>query len=190
MVLVSLLSNLNVSCPSSLVLQSSGAVIGTLPGLGSSVAAFTAYGQERKRSKNKEEWGKGCIEGVAAPESANNAVSGPSMIPLLALGVPGSTIAAILLGVFLIHGINVGPRIFETSRELVYGLFASGLLGILIYFLIGFYGSGFYRAHDCQGTNQDNLSLHFPDLFHLGPMQPVPTFSMFSSWLPQDWLAI
>ena len=120
-----------------------GAVIGTLPGLGSSVAAFTAYGQERRRASNKEEWGKGCIEGVAAPESANNAVSGPSMIPLLALGVPGSTIAAILLGVFLIHGINVGPRIFETSRELVYGLFASGLLGILIYFLIGFYGSGF-----------------------------------------------
>ena len=124
------------------ILRSSaiGAVIGVLPGLGSSVAAFAAYGQERGRAKNREEWGKGAIEGIAAPESANNAVSGPSMIPLLALGVPGSTIAAILLGVFLIHGIAVGPRIFVDSGELIYALFAAGLLGIGVYFLIGFYG--------------------------------------------------
>ena len=127
------------------ILRSSaiGAIIGILPGLGSSVAAFTAYGQERQRSKSKEEWGKGAIEGIAAPESANNAVSGPSMIPLLALGIPGSTIAAILLGVFLIHGITVGPRIFETSRALVFGLFASGLVGIAVYFLLGYFGGGY-----------------------------------------------
>lgn len=120
-----------------------GSLIGILPGLGSSVAAFAAYGQEKSRAKNKKEWGNGAIEGIAAPESANNAVSGPSMIPLLALGVPGSTIAAILLGVFLIHGIAVGPRIFEASRELVFALFASGLVGIGVYFLIGFYGGGY-----------------------------------------------
>lgn len=126
------------------ILRSSiiGSVIGILPGLGSSVAAFTAYGQERRRAKNREEWGTGVIEGIAAPESANNAVSGPSMIPLLALGVPGSTIAAILLGVFLIHGIAVGPRIFEDSRDLIFALFASGLVGIGVYFLIGFFGGG------------------------------------------------
>ena len=64
-------------------------------------------------------WGTGIVEGVAAPESANNAVSGPTMIPLLTLGIPGSTIAAILIGVFLIHGIQVGPTIFATSKELV-----------------------------------------------------------------------
>jgi putative tricarboxylic transport membrane protein len=89
-------------------------------------------------------WGSGCIEGVAAPEAANNAVSGPSMIPLLALGIPGSTIAAIILGVFLIHGIQVGPGIFdnEQSRQIVFGFFAAGLLGILVYFLIGFFGAG------------------------------------------------
>ena len=125
------------------ILRSSavGSVIGILPGLGSSVAAFTAYGEEKRRAKNKDEWGKGAIEGIAAPESANNAVSGPSMIPLLALGVPGSTIAAILLGVFLIHGIDVGPRIFVNNRELVFALFASGLIGIAVYFVIGFFGS-------------------------------------------------
>ncbi|MCY4326823.1 MAG: tripartite tricarboxylate transporter permease, partial [Rhodobacteraceae bacterium] len=86
-----------------------GSVIGILPGLGSSVAAFAAYGQEKTRSRTPEAWGQGAIEGVAAPEAANNAVSGPSMIPLLALGIPGSTIAAIILGVLLIHGIQVGP---------------------------------------------------------------------------------
>lgn len=121
-----------------------GSLIGILPGLGSSVAAFAAYGQEKARSKTPERWGTGIIEGVAAPESANNAVSGPSMIPLLALGIPGSTIAAIILGVFLIHGIQVGPGIFddERSRGIVFGFFAAGLLGILIYFLIGYFGSG------------------------------------------------
>ena len=120
-----------------------GSVIGILPGLGSAVAGFTAYGEERRRAKNREDWGTGVVEGVAAPESANNAVSGPTMIPLLSLGVPGSTIAAILLGVFLIHGIPVGPLIFETSRELVFGLFAAGLLGIATYGIIGYFGAAF-----------------------------------------------
>lgn len=116
-----------------------GAFIGIMPGLGSAVACFVAYGEEKRRAKNKKEWGTGIIEGVAAPESANNAVSGPTMIPLLTLGIPGSTIAAILIGVFLIHGIQVGPTIFETSKDLVYGLFASGLLGIVIYGVIGYF---------------------------------------------------
>lgn len=117
-----------------------GSFIGMMPGLGSSVACFVAYGEERRRSKNPEKWGTGIVEGIAAPESSNNAVSGPSMIPLLTLGVPGSTIAAILIGVFLIHGIQVGPSIFQTSRELVFGLFASGLVGIAMYGVIGYFG--------------------------------------------------
>ncbi len=117
-----------------------GSLIGMMPGLGSSVACFVAYGEEKRRSKTPEKWGTGIVEGVAAPESANNAVSGPSMIPLLTLGVPGSTIAAILIGVFMIHGIQVGPSIFETSRELVFGLFASGLVGIAMYGVIGYFG--------------------------------------------------
>ncbi|MGI9487618.1 MAG: tripartite tricarboxylate transporter permease, partial [Geminicoccaceae bacterium] len=96
-----------------------GSIIGMMPGLGSSVACFVAYGEEKRRSKEPEKWGTGIVEGIAAPESANNAVSGPSMIPLLTLGIPGSTVAAILIGVFLIHGIQVGPTIFTdpTSRE-------------------------------------------------------------------------
>lgn len=125
-----------------LMIRSSGlgAVIGMMPGLGSAVACFAAYGEGKRRSKTPEKWGTGIVEGIVAPESANNAVSGPSMIPLLTLGVPGSTIAAILIGVFLIHGIQVGPLIFETNRNLVYGLFASGLVGIAAYGVIGYFG--------------------------------------------------
>ena len=113
-----------------------------MPGLGSSVACFVAYGEEKRRSKEPEKWGTGIVEGIAAPESANNAVSGPSMIPLLTLGIPGSTVAAVLIGVFLIHGIQVGPAIFDspTSRELIYGLFAAGLLGIVAYGVMGYWG--------------------------------------------------
>lgn len=117
-----------------------GSFIGMLPGLGSSIACFVAYGEERRRARNPDEWGKGAVEGVAAPESANNAVSGPSMIPLLTLGIPGSTIAAILIGVFTIHGIQIGPQIFETAHDLIFGLFAAGLVGIALYGLIGFFG--------------------------------------------------
>ncbi|WP_226783275.1 tripartite tricarboxylate transporter permease [Oceaniglobus trochenteri] len=120
-----------------------GAFIGILPGLGSAVAAFVAYGEEKRRSKIRKKWGTGIVEGIVAPETANNAVSGPTMIPLLALGVPGSTIAAIMIGVFLIHGIEVGPRIFLTSGEIVYGLFAAGLLGIASYGLMGWFGGAF-----------------------------------------------
>ena len=118
-----------------------GACIGTLPGLGSAIAAFVAYGEGKRRARNPEEWGHGALEGVAAPEAANNAVSGPSMAPLLTLGIPGSTIGAILVGVFLVHGIEIGPTLFLTNRELVYSLFACGLLGIAMYGAFGYWGA-------------------------------------------------
>lgn len=119
-----------------------GSLIGMMPGLGSSIACFVAYGEEKRRSKNPEQWGTGIVEGIATPEAANNAVSGPSMIPLLTLGIPGSTIAAMLIGVFLIHGIQVGPVIFDNpySRELIFSLFAAGLVGIAAYGIMGYWG--------------------------------------------------
>lgn len=116
-----------------------GSAIGVMPGLGSSVAAFVAYTEEKRRARDGERWGTGVLAGVAAPEAANNAVSGPSMIPLLTLGVPGTTVAAILMGVFLIHGIPIGPTVFIAAHDLVYGLFAAGLIGILLYGLIGWF---------------------------------------------------
>ncbi|MCY4333393.1 MAG: tripartite tricarboxylate transporter permease [Litoreibacter sp.] len=138
-----------------------GSLIGMMPGLGSSVACFVAYGEEKRKAKNKDEWGTGIVEGIAAPESANNAVSGPSMIPLLTLGIPGSTIAAVLIGMFLVNGLQPGPTIFSedttvqyfipstmdffeiTSREYIFAVFAAGLLGIAAYALIGYFAAPF-----------------------------------------------
>ena len=132
-----------------------GSLIGMMPGLGSSVACFVAYGEEKRKAKNKEKWGTGVVEGIAAPESANNAVSGPSMIPLLTLGIPGSTIAAVLIGMFLVNGLQVGPQIFATEpplfmggqlispREFIFGMFAAGLIGIACYALIGYFMAPF-----------------------------------------------
>ena len=130
-----------------------GSLIGMMPGLGSSVACFVAYGEEKRRAKNKDEWGTGIVEGIVAPESANNAVSGPSMIPLLTLGIPGSTIAAVLIGMFLVNGLQPGPTIFATEpplfmggqlispREFIFGVFSAGLIGIAAYAIIGYFGA-------------------------------------------------
>ncbi|UWR21167.1 tripartite tricarboxylate transporter permease [Sulfitobacter sp. S190] len=120
-----------------------GAFIGMLPGLGSAIAAFVAYGEGKRRARDPQAWGRGALEGIAAPEAANNAVSGPSMAPLLTLGIPGSTIGAILIGVFLIHGIQIGPALFLTSRDLIFALFACGLIGIAMYGVIGYFGAAF-----------------------------------------------
>ena len=120
----------------------SGTIIGMLPGIGAAVACFVAYGEARRTSKHPEQFGHGAIEGVAAAEAANNATSGANLIPLLTLGIPGSTTAALLAGVMLIHGITIGPSVFETDGQTIYGLFASGLLCIFTYLVIGYWGSG------------------------------------------------
>jgi putative tricarboxylic transport membrane protein len=119
-----------------------GTVIGMLPGIGAAVACFVGYAEARRTSKHPEKFGKGALEGVAAAESANNATSGANLIPLLTLGIPGSTAAALLGGVMLIHGMAIGPSVFVTSYNIIYGLFAAGLFCILTYFIIGYWGSG------------------------------------------------
>jgi len=121
-----------------------GTGVGALPGLGASVAAFLAYGAERRASKNPEQFGTGKLEGIAAIESANNAVIGSSLIPLLTLGIPGSATAALIVGAFLIHGITPGPFIFQKNAEVVYGLFASLMLANLVNLVIGNVGLRFF----------------------------------------------
>jgi putative tricarboxylic transport membrane protein len=116
-----------------------GTIIGILPGLGAAVAPWISYGQVKSFSKNPEEFGKGSIHGIAASEASNNAVCGANLIPLLTLGVPGSTDAALMMSVFMINGIQFGPRIFVDYSDLIYGIFAAGLVAIIGYFLIGFF---------------------------------------------------
>jgi putative tricarboxylic transport membrane protein len=121
-----------------------GTGVGALPGLGASVAAFLAYGAERRASKTPEQFGTGKLEGLAAIESANNAVIGSSLIPLLTLGIPGSATAALIVGAFLIHGITPGPFVFQENPEIVYGLFASLMLANLMNLVIGNLGLRFF----------------------------------------------
>ncbi|MGB1237318.1 MAG: tripartite tricarboxylate transporter permease [Pseudomonadales bacterium] len=128
------------------ILKSSGigTFIGALPGLGSSTAAFIAYGEAKRTSKEPEKYGKGSVEGIAAAESANNAVCGSSMIPMLTLSIPGDDVAALLMGAFLIHGLTPGPMIFFEHTQTIYAIFAGFLLTDLFLLFIARAGFGFF----------------------------------------------
>ena len=102
-----------------------GFFIGALPGAGATVASFISYAVEKRVSKNKAQFGKGAIEGVAAPEAANNAAAGGHLVPLLGLGIPGSGTTAVMLAAFQIYGLQPGPLLFDTRPDLVWGLIAS-----------------------------------------------------------------
>ncbi len=121
--------------------QAIGAAVGTFegvtPGAGGTVAAFMAYSEAKRWSKHPEEFGKGSPEGIAAPETANNVVTATALVPLLSLGIPGSNSAAILLGGFLIHGLQPGPMLFTKAPEVVYGLYGGLLIANIAMVLLG-----------------------------------------------------
>ena len=106
-----------------------GFLLGCLPGAGSTLASFMSYGVEKRISPNRAQFGKGAIEGVAAPESANNAAANANFVPTLALGIPGGGTTAVLLGAFTIYGIQPGPLLFESQPTLVWGLLVSFFIG-------------------------------------------------------------
>jgi putative tricarboxylic transport membrane protein len=114
-----------------------GAFIGVIPGMGAGGASWFAYGASRKLSKKPELFGKGSPEGIAGPEAANNAVVGTSMVPLLTLGVPGSASNAVIMGAFIIQGIEPGPTLFENNTDLVYGILVGFLLTTIATYLLG-----------------------------------------------------
>ncbi len=120
------------------ILRSStiGTFLGALPGIGADIAAFVSYGVARKLSKRPKMFGKGCLEGIAATESGNNAVCAAALIPLLTLGIPGDLVAAIFFGALILHGIKPGPTIFKEHGEVVYTLFiALFVANILLLFV-------------------------------------------------------
>jgi len=114
-----------------------GTAIGAMPGLGSTVAAFLAYGEARRTSKEPEKFGKGSLEGVAAPEAANNAVSGANLIPLLAFGIPGDIAAALILSALMIQGINVGPMAFSDNPVPLYAIYGALIIANLVNLVLG-----------------------------------------------------
>jgi TctA family transporter len=109
-----------------------GALFGILPGGGPTIAAFSAYTLEKKVSREPEKFGKGAIEGVAAPESANNAAAQASFIPMLSLGIPPNALMALMIGAMMVHGITPGPEIISKQPVLFWGLIASMWIGNLM----------------------------------------------------------
>jgi len=115
----------------------SGVIIGLIPGAGGQIAGLVSYDQIKKISKNKENFGKGEPDGIIAAESANNAMVGPSLVPLLTLGVPGSPTAAVLLGGLLIHGMFPGSNLFTVYAETTWTFIDSLLVAQLMMLVIG-----------------------------------------------------
>jgi putative tricarboxylic transport membrane protein len=105
-----------------------GTGIGVVPGVGQVVAAFIGYSAAKRASKHPETFGKGELDGIAAPEAANNAVNGPTLVPLLTLGIPGDNITAILLGAFVAHGLRPGPQIMEQQGATIYAILIAAVL--------------------------------------------------------------
>jgi len=125
------------------ILRSSviGTIIGIFPGAGATIAAFISYDVSKRASKEPEMFGKGSLEGVAAAEGANSSSVGGALVPLLALGIPGSATDAVLLGAFMLHDLVPGPLLFRDNPEIVYGIFAALIVANIIMLFIGLYGN-------------------------------------------------
>ncbi|MGP1255081.1 MAG: tripartite tricarboxylate transporter permease [Kiloniellales bacterium] len=114
-----------------------GVAIGAIPGAGATAAAFLSYGEAKRTSKRRENFGKGEIEGVAAAESGNNGVTGATLIPLLSLGIPGDVVTAVILGAFMLHGLTPGPLMFEENLDMIYAIFVGILFSSVVLLIAG-----------------------------------------------------
>ena len=116
-----------------------GTSIGMIPGVGQVVAAFVGYAAAKNASKNPEEFGKGKLEGVAAAEAANNAVNGPTLVPMLTFGIPGDNITAILLGAFVAVGMRPGPQLMVEQGPEVFAILLAMLLANVLFVIVGYF---------------------------------------------------
>jgi putative tricarboxylic transport membrane protein len=116
-----------------------GNIIGIIPGAGATIASFVSYGLESQFGRRRGEMGSGIAEGIVAPQSAATASVGGALVPLLALGIPGSGATAVMLGAFMLHGVQPGPQILLTSADMVYTIFASLFIGIVLMCVLGFF---------------------------------------------------
>lgn len=128
------------------ILRSSGlgTFIGILPAEGSTVAAIMGYNEAKRWSKNKEQFGTGCPEGIAGPEAANNAATGGAMVPTLALGIPGSGSTALILAALIMHGFRPGPYLINETPQFMYSIFGAMFIANLAFLVIGLVGAKFF----------------------------------------------
>jgi putative tricarboxylic transport membrane protein len=109
-----------------------GTLVGLIPGAGASISSLLSYSLEKKVAKDPSLFGKGAVQGVAGPETANNAHSGAALIPLFTMGIPSSPTVAVILGAFIMHGLRPGPELFKSNPDFVWGVIASMFIGNLI----------------------------------------------------------
>ncbi len=121
-----------------------GTFIGIIPGAGADIAAFVSYGEWKRSSKDAAQAGTGVLSGVAAPESANNGVTGGALVPLLTLGVPGDAVAAVLLGALMLQGLRPGPMLFKDNAEVVFALFVGLMVANVFMLIFGLFGIRFF----------------------------------------------
>lgn len=121
-----------------------GVIIGIIPGAGSSVAAFMGYDQAKRMSKHPELFGTGYREGVSGPESANNAVIGGALIPMMTLGIPGNAVTAVLMGALMLHGLTPGNDLFTVKAGITYPFIFAILFAGLVMVLVGVSGAGLF----------------------------------------------
>ncbi len=121
-----------------------GTGIGILPGIGGGTSNILSYIAAKKMSKHPEKFGTGILDGVVASETANNASIGGALVPLLAMGIPGDTVTAMLLGGLMIHGLSPGPLLFTTSANIVYGIFAALIVANFMMVLMEYFGIRFF----------------------------------------------
>ncbi|SMP34453.1 tripartite tricarboxylate transporter permease [Shimia sagamensis] len=125
------------------ILRSSGigTFIGILPAEGATVASMIGYNEAKRWSKTPEEFGKGSLEGIAGSEAANNSATGGAMVPTLALGIPGSPTAAVILAGLMVHGLRPGPTMFTEQADFAFAIFWSMMLVNVLFFFIGLFGA-------------------------------------------------
>lgn len=121
-----------------------GTGVGAMPGAGGPIAAFVAYNAEKSGSKHPEKFGTGIPEGIAAPECANNATVGGALIPMLALGVPGDGVTAIIMSTFAIHGLRLGPTIFSDQGDVVTSVYIYAMIANVFMVLMGIFMARFF----------------------------------------------
>jgi putative tricarboxylic transport membrane protein len=118
-----------------------GIIVGLVPGAGATVASFLSYGIEGQYGRRRRDMGSGIAEGIIAPQTAATSSVGGAIIPLVTMGIPGSGATAIILGAFLLHGLQPGPQVFQTSAHIVYSMFASVFVGIVVMCVIGYFAT-------------------------------------------------
>ena len=144
-----------------------GSAVGILPGSGSILGSFAAYSIEKKVSKNSAQFGKGAIEGVAAPEAANNAGAQTSFIPMLTLGIPSNPVMALMIGAMIIQGIQPGPSVITEQPALFWGIIVSMWIGNLFLVILNLPLDRYLGADD-HDSLQTSLSGHPGLLLHRG----------------------